>query len=179
MPFCPECGTEVQARTKFCPNCGTQLGANAGAPVGRVAERARRSGPTGPRFARPIGALAVVFGLLLIVFGVLSGKTSALAYLTVFVFVVVGLLSIAAGYALVAAKAWAAQLRVGTGVCCLLVGLILVVSANVIDFLLGIAGIVIAFGMLYYLRRSAKDLPEGAHAPTGPQAETAHASEIV
>ncbi len=29
MPFCPNCGTQVEDGKRFCPNCGTQVGAPA------------------------------------------------------------------------------------------------------------------------------------------------------
>ncbi|KXB08248.1 hypothetical protein AKJ58_00420 [candidate division MSBL1 archaeon SCGC-AAA385D11] len=38
MPFCPECGTEVDGSANFCPNCGTGLEAKTSTPSIRKEE---------------------------------------------------------------------------------------------------------------------------------------------
>ncbi len=164
MPFCPECGTEVKAGAKFCPNCGTPLSQAGGAP----ARSAGQGGPPASNHSKPLGALASVFGLALVVLGALGlnqPKIGAASVLLILVlFVGVGLVSLGSGYALLMRRTWLEKVRFPTGLCYLLLGILLLIAANVLDAILGVVSLALAAEMLYYLR------PRGSKAAQPPKA---------
>ena len=164
MPFCPECGAEVKAGAKFCPNCGTPLSQAGGSPT----KPANTEGASAWSRSKPLGALGSAFGLALVVLGGVGldqPKIGAASVLLILVlFVGVGLVSLGSGYALFMGRGWLEKVRFPTGLCYLLLGILLLIAANVLDAVLGVVSLALAAEMLYYLR------PRGSKSAQPPKA---------
>lgn len=123
---------------------------NAGKPA------SGRDAPTRANATTLLGALSGLFGLLLAALGILIlvlVKESAAGFLlTLVIYVGIGLISLRAGYSLLRGKAWGGWSAFATGICCLLLGVLLVLTLDTLDVSLGILGLVVGFWMLVDLR---------------------------
>ena len=89
-----------------------------------------------------------------------AGKDFTVALASV-VWLGAGVLALATGYALVSRRAWIAWTRVATGVCSLLLAALFLITPNALVFTMGILSLILAVGLLYYLRPKRK----GAGSP--------------
>ncbi len=179
MKFCPECGSAVTESNKFCPNCGFQL--SRGATAAPAAPSSTQSPPlTAPRASpiRPgrqrgqtvetlLGLVSMLFGLLLLVFGVVTATVPTgsvlIAWLFIAVYIGAGLLVGSVGYALLLRKAWLERTRRAAGVCSLLLAALFLVIVTPFSFFMTVLGLVLCVGLLYYLspkRRAARNGPD-------------------
>ncbi len=177
MKFCPECGSPVTESNKFCPNCGFQLSRSAAGPGPSVppAVQSPSPSPAQASLVQPerrhrrtketlLGLESTLFGLLLLAFGVITAtaatKSAAVASLFVVVYVGVGLLAASVGYALLLQRAWLERIRRAAGLCSLLLAALFLVFINVLYLFMGVLGLVLCVGLLYYLspkRRAARN----------------------
>jgi len=126
LPFCPNCGAEVSPQNKFCPSCGAQLAMAASAPARSGTER--RIENQKPAVERLLSGIQMGLGVILLVLGVLLLLTPVLGF-AVF-FVVVGLVSLAAGYGLWKQKSWARSALTLSGIFYLVLGIVLVLPLS-------------------------------------------------
>lgn len=67
MPYCPNCGTEIDGEPRFCPQCGTPTAASQTAI--HVRPDARADQASGDRTAKPViaGIMAIIGGVAMII----------------------------------------------------------------------------------------------------------------
>jgi hypothetical protein len=157
MPFCPNCGAEVEAGEKFCYNCGASLLRGQG----KTPQPSVQS-PTPQQLSTPqVGAKRPKGIVLLIVLDVLVGAAWILAgLLSSFVpslasggamLIALGVLSVVSGYGVFAATSWGWVLGLVTGVGYLVVGFLMASLVGVINIAFG------AWVVVYIITPSARE----------------------
>ena len=83
MPFCPNCGKEVQSDTKFCPNCGLSLQVpSVSQPTQMPTSASPVAFPRANHRKRNIGLGVLSFFIIIILLGALGNSSNQGASLT-------------------------------------------------------------------------------------------------
>ncbi len=150
LPYCPECGKEIQRGVKFCPECGAQLGIAATSAVARAKVEPKAPGAgTVSAYA----ALDMVFGLLLITLGVLSllpqtiSVSASVRVTALLIFLGGGVLAFVSGYGVFRRRTWTRIPLTITGFALILVGIILAFAGSLLA-VLGLIGFVLGVASL-------------------------------
>lgn len=154
MPFCRNCGAEVGEKAKFCPNCA------APQPLGGESPPSTSSGPASARPPKPklpprplvqnllslfqfaVGGVLVVLGF----FGALG-----LAWLG-FIFLVLGVVSVAGGFTTWRANPAAEKMVLATAIGYMALGILLALTNSTASAVLGILGVVLGAYMVMWIR---------------------------
>jgi zinc-ribbon domain len=147
LPFCWNCGNEVQEGAKFCPNCAAPQSGPHKSRSDKTAESqaaGKRGGVWTGLSLADLGA-----GALLVLLGTLSLTVSGLGIL----FLAVGLVSMATGYAFWKAKRWGSMTGLLSGIGYLVVGFLLVLTLSPAYSTVGVLGILLGLFTLVLPRR--------------------------
>ena len=156
LPYCSSCGKEVQPGVRFCSNCGAPV-VQAQASAFKGETPPAPSGPSKPSLTTSLTLLALVVGLVFLLVGALSLFTPSKSEVDLAIVLValfgVGVLSLATFYGLSRRRRWMMKEGWANAIVAIIVGVLFAVSANALTLALGVLGIVLGGGLLYYLRR--------------------------
>ena len=153
MPYCPNCGNEVQSGVKFCPKCGTAQIPSAVPPSGDA--RSPSNQASRPPMVNFLSFTYLAVGLILAFLGMLAlfGLTlSAAAVGFGLLLLLVAFVSLISGYALLNSKKWIRLSGLLTGVGYIIAGLLFAGSANLVLTVLAIVVVFLGAFTLVYLR---------------------------
>ncbi len=150
MPYCSECGREVNPGAKFCWNCGASLSHLAFVSPGVLGKPSQSKG-------RPLGVtilavLSAVVGVGIIALGVLIYiiAQTTLAFVFGGVLLVLGVLALIVSYGLQRGRPWVRLLGTWSGVVYVVLGILFVTAG---DITAGLASILFGAATLYYLNK--------------------------
>ncbi len=150
MPFCSECGREVNAGAKFCWNCGASLSQSAsvspGVPVPSSLSKKR------PVSATAFEILSAIVGVGIIAFGILIYAIVPTTSTLVFggVVLVLGVLALIVSYGLQRGRPWVRLLGTWSGVVYVVLGILFAAFG---DIPVGLASILFGAATIYYLNK--------------------------
>jgi zinc-ribbon domain len=155
LPYCHDCGKEVEPGIKFCPNCGAPQG--TGTPGGAPTPPPAAKGPPRPALASLLIIGYLVLGIILVFFGaytlfVSSLFTMELLVIAILLFLGNGVLSLLTVYGFLKGGRWAPTYIAVTGVCCIAGGLLLAISSSVGLVVLGSIAVLLGAVTLAYLK---------------------------
>ncbi len=154
MPYCHECGKEIQRGLKFCPECGAQQSTTGGSSV--QPKSVATSKPEGSAILRTTSISLIGFGLVLLILGgaflITPTGTAAVFGLTLLIFLGGGFIVAISGYGLLKRTTWSRLAGNLAGIALLLVGLLLALTSSLFLEALGGLGILLGVASLVVLR---------------------------
>jgi zinc-ribbon domain len=155
LPYCSNCGAEVQRGVKFCPECGAPQVMAAVQPVAPAAPPQKKGGLR-PAMVTLLSLASLFVGLLMlgiVVLYVLVPPPSS-SYSAVAILLGLGILSLGSGYGLLKAEEWAKTMGKVTGVGFVVFGLLLAFGGSTYPGVLSVAfGVGILYLVLFGLPR--------------------------
>lgn len=157
MPYCSNCGKEMQLGIKFCPECGAQAGAvgqipqQVSTPPAKPQGTPRKVVVTGLSFLYLIlGPIFIFIGVLLLLVAVKPAVAGLAATLGVAA-AATGVLAVFSGYGLAKARAWVLWIGTISDIGLVVLGGILAIPLNSWTAGVGVLAVLLGVGSALYL----------------------------